>query len=264
MASSARVSTFELLVKPIAPGTVTFVRTVIDGYFLTFSNLCYTAKLGFLAVIPKWDPAFGNPADGYQNRELTISGGAGGPAPFDPSGRANHQAIYDITGGPPVAPFFGQTATGELKYLGETPCVRIFLSETYGLCSGQTAGFRLLPSLAPVPGLLASKRLEVRGYVSIGVYGLDAPNNVASTEFLLTPEQRGTFVPNSVTSASSPVNLADLDQINTALTPAEGAIVKVEAPHGNPLSPNVASWAAANGVPPDLILPFDNVLNKIV
>lgn len=264
MASSAKVSTFELLVKPIAPGFVTFARTAIDGYFLTFSNLCHTAKLGFLAVIPKWDPATGNPLEGFQNRELTVSGG--GPVPADPSGVANHQAIYDITGSPAGPPNFGQTSTGELQYLGETACTRIYLSPVYELCAGQTAGFRILPNLGPVPGLLGTKRFEVRGFLSIGLYKL-APSPTSTTrpnmtEFLLTPEQRGTFVPNTVNSASSPVSLSDLDQIDTSLTPAEGAIVTVTLPAS--LSENVKIWAEQNGIDTDLILPFDNILTKIV
>lgn len=264
--ASAKVSTFELLVKPIAPGFVTFARTAIDGYFLTLSNLGHTAKLAFLAVIPKWDPATGNPAEGYQNRELTISGPpAGPPPPFDPSGVANHQAIYDITGGLPGPPTFGQTDAGELQYLGETACTRIYVSKTYGLCAGQTAGFRLLPNLGNLPGLLASKRFEVRGFLSVGVYGLEINSNTTSrptTQFLLTPEQRGTFIPNSVTSAGSPVNLSDLDQIDTSLTPAEGAIVTLTTPTG--ISANVKDWANSNGIDASIVEPFDHVLAPIV
>ena len=253
MAQSIRVSTFENLVKPIAdPSAGAFVRQVISGYFLTFSNLASSNQnLRFLVVIPKWT-APGAPGEAPKDREFTTT--AAGPVQ-DPSGVGNHNTIYDITGGTS----FGQTLTSELIYLGDTNCVRIYLTDLYTLCKGGTAQLALLPFLGPGPNLLANGLFEVRGWLALGLY----PSFTADREVptvLTTPEQRGTFIPIGGTT-----NVAEVSQLNTSLPTSSGAAQNgVPFQSINPIPANVQNWAAVNGVALSLIDPFVNLLRTLV
>ena len=268
MPASAKVSHFELLVKPISSNTVTFARTAISGYFLTFTNLGPHAHFSFLLVFPKYLPGLGNPNESYANRELTTPAyyydPVPPPPPKDPSGVPNHSAFVDITGGPPHPWSGGQTFALPTLQLGTTPDVGIFVARECLVRSGQTASFRLLPNLAPGPDLLVNQNLEVRGFVAIGLYSWDLWNYPPSTEVLLSPEHRTTFVPTSVTGTGSPVNLSDLDQVNTSLVPFEGPAVTLTAPQSPTLPSNVQSWASQNGAPMHEVLPFAHILEKIV
>lgn len=264
MPASAKVSPFELLVKPIASSSVSFARTAISGYFLTFTNLGPTASFSFLLVFPKYDPYLSNPNESYADRELTTPSyyydPYPPPLPKDPSGTPNHSAFLDITGGPPNPWNGGQTYDLPTLYMGETPDVRVFLAMHRPVRAGQTASFRLLPNLAG--GRLANKSLEVRGFVAIGLAEVWNPS--LSTEVLLAPEHRTTFVPNSVTDVATPVNLSELDQANTSMVPFEGPAVTLTAPQSSVLPPNVASWAQQNSAPLDAVLPYAQILQKFV
>ncbi|HKV11879.1 MAG TPA: hypothetical protein VJ725_27285 [Thermoanaerobaculia bacterium] len=252
------VSTFENLVKPIAPPAIPFVRTVISGYFCTFSNLGFLDQtFRFLVVIPRF-VAPGAPGEGFEDRELTVS--LAGSPQQDPSGIGNHNAIYDITGGPAQ----GQTAVGELQYLGATACSKIYISPLYSLCKGGSSQFALLPNLGPGPNLIANDVYEVRGWVAIGRYS--SPNS-GTTRLLVTPEQRGTFIPVDISDpVNDPVNLSDVSQLNTSLptgTPAGGAFVEL-TPQANAVTPKVNNFAAVNGIPVALITPFSDLLDPIL
>jgi hypothetical protein len=269
MPTSAKVSPFELLVKPIASNTVTFARTAISGYFLTFTNLGPTANFSFLLVFPRWDYGPSNPNESYAVRELTTPAyyydPVPPPPPKDPSGTPNHQAFIDITGGP-VYPGGGGGQTYMLPtiHLGSTPYVRVFVARGQPIPSGQTASFRLLPYLGGGPDLLVNQNLEVRGFVAIGMSAWDVWQYPPETQVLLAPEHRTTFVPTTVTNTGSPVSLSDVDQVNTSLVPFEGPTVTLTAPQSPTLPPNVQSWASQNGAPFHEVLPYAQILEKIV
>jgi hypothetical protein len=256
-ALSSYVSTFENLVKPIAPSTIPFVRTVISGYFCTFSNLGNTDQtFRFLAVIPKW-VAPGAPGETFADRELTVS--LAGPQQ-DPSGVANHNVIYDVTGGPAQ----GQTSVGEFQYLGATACSKFFLSPLYSLCRGATGQFTILPFLGPGPNLIAKDLYEVRGWVAVGRY---STISTGTTRLLVTPEQRGTFIPVDISDPiNDPVNLSDVSQLNTSLptgTPAGGAFVELTQ-QAQVNTPRVNNFAAVNGFSAALITPFNDLLDLVL
>lgn len=192
------LSTFELLVKRIAPitdpvadpVTAAVARRVVQGYFLTLSNLETTNlsyQLEFFISRP-------NPAD--PNRSL-----------FD---RAD--AIYDIAG-----------ENAGLELYGENSITTRFRT-SFTVPAGQTASFQLLPKPAlffdPVP------QLEVRGYAVLSlppIFDLNSFSFKAQTNrpvrVLLNPEMRGTFFPN--TFPAPPLD-ADFDQINYPLMTASG------------------------------------------
>ncbi|NJO79369.1 MAG: hypothetical protein HC827_13185 [Cyanobacteria bacterium RM1_2_2] len=194
------LSTFELLVKRIAPVTdpvadpvgAAVARRVVQGYFLTLSNL-ETANLAYQLEFFISRP---NPAD--PNRSL-----------FDQA-----DAIYDIAG-----------ANLNLKLYGDSSTTRFRTSFT--IPAGQTASFQLLPKpalfFAPVP------QLEVRGYVVLSlppIFDLNSFSFKAQTNrparVLLNPEMRGTFFPNDF-PAPPPAGLdGDFDQINYPLAIASG------------------------------------------
>jgi hypothetical protein len=254
MPANTYVSVFENLVKPIAPPTIPFVRTAISGYFCTFSNLGgFDETFRFLVVLPAFTPP-GAPGEIFADREYTTSFGP----QIDPSGVANHSAIYDITGGTD----FGQTDVAELQYLGRTNCAKIYLSPPYFLCKGGSAQLALLPFLGPGPNLIARDLFEVRGFVAIARYTANANRPL---RVMLSPEQRGTFLPVSVSDPSQLVPLADLDQINTSLatgTPAGGAFAELASPAGPTVK--VQNFAALNGFAASLISPFNEVLDPIL
>jgi hypothetical protein len=190
------ITTFELLVKRIAPppASPTVARRVIQGYFLTISNLedkDYTFNLDFHISKP-------NPPD--PDRTLTD----------------NAEVFYDIAG--------ANTALPLVEVL-PSPITPIFTTR-FVLPAKQTASLQLLPRLSK-PGLLtdANPDLEVRGFVRLRLPALrrgrfpffpiaqsDRPIKV-----LLNPEIRGTFLPNNF-----PTGGGDFDQINYPLALASG------------------------------------------
>ncbi len=170
------VSTFELLVKPIAPagsGPAPVARTVVQGYFLTIANpnnFSVGLRLQFTATTPGL-----NVLD-------TVT-------------------ILDVTG----ANLFGDI----------TPVPADPKRSTFNLSipANDTALVTLLPDITK-PELLAAKSLEIRGYVEIFATSPFAPTKF---DLLLTPEHRGTFLPNDL-AAPNP----DFDQLAYALPTANG------------------------------------------
>ena len=261
MSTSSYVSTFENLVKPIADPSATFVRKVISGYFCTFTNLTsLEADFRFLVVIPSFT-APGAPGEAFYDRELTVSDAQGGPQNDPTSTQGNHSTIFDITGGTQ----FGQTAVGELTYLGSTACAKVYWTDRYSLCSGATGQLALLPNLSPAgPGLLARERLEIRGWVALGVYADEIIAEQASLPVLITPEQRGTFLPLDVDTGFDPVDLGEVSQLNTALPTAFGGSETDLQTTSSSFPTNVQNFATANGIPFNEIRPFSHVLQTIV
>ena len=255
MAQSIRVSTFENLVKPIAdPSAGAFVRQVISGYFLTFSNLDpQDTNYRFMVVLPKWT-APGAPGEAPKDREFTTT--APGSVQ-DPSGVGNHNTIYDITGGTS----FGQTLTSELVYLGDSTdnCTRIYISDLYELCKGATAQLALLPFLGPGPNLLANGLFEVRGWLGIGIYPSNSGSELAASHVLLNPEQRGTFLPIGGT-----MDVSEVSQLNTSLPTASGRAENSIPVTGGAVPKKVQEWAEKNGISLSLIAPFSNLLLPVV
>jgi len=174
----ALVSTFELLVKPIAPvgtGPDVVRRTIVQGYFLTIANtgnIPANLRLQFTANQPNIDLL----------RTATF---------------------VDINGG---------DAKGDLTPTADPRKFNFNVT----VPANDTILFSLLPDLvAPVvPDLVAAKNLEIRGYVEIfrsNLFGQDY-------NLLLTPEHRGTFLPQNLAA-----NVPDFDQLAYALPTANGS-----------------------------------------
>jgi hypothetical protein len=189
------LSTFELLVKRIAPlpmmanpGLMAVARRVIQGYFLTMSNLEST------------DLTF--------QLEFFISR----PSPVDPEhtldGRADMR--YDIAG-----------ANAELFLYGDSNTTRF--STSFTLPARQTASVELLPK--PLLFTEPEPTFEVRGFAVLTLPALfDLPSfsfraqNNTPVRVMLNPEIRGTFLPNDF-----PMGLTgDFDQISYPLTVGSG------------------------------------------
>lgn len=253
MAKSIRVSTVENLVKPIADPSVPFVRTVINGYFQTISNLYNTTiVVQWLIVCPRPDIAGITPGETINDRTYTTS------AFLAP---ANHTIIWDITGGNS----FGQTDVSELTYIGKSDCSFFYLTRPYKLCRGWTAQLAVLPFLGN-PQVLLNPKLEIRSHISLAILALGdpPPGRQAQIPVLLSAEQRGTFVPynNPFTN-----DVREVSQLDTSLSlgsgQAENNILWNVAP--NPIPPNVSTFATSNGiVTPAELEPFVDVLVNLV
>jgi hypothetical protein len=124
------VSTFELLVKPIAPagsGPAPVARTVVQGYFLTIANPNNTpvsVKLTFAATTPTLDVT-------------------------------DTVAIRDVAGNNLFGDLVPTADPRKLTYTLRIP-------------AHDTALVTLLPDLTK-PAVLAAKSLEVRGYVEVAL-----------------------------------------------------------------------------------------------
>jgi hypothetical protein len=252
MSKSIRVSTVENLVKPIADPSVPFVRTVINGYFLTISNLfSSTIVVQWLVVCPRPDVAGLNPSELFSDRTYTTSA-------F--SGPANHTIIWDITGGSS----FGQTDVSELQYIGKSECNFFYLTRQYKLCRGWTAQLAILPFLGN-PEVLLNPKLEIRSHLSMAVVAVDSSSRIGgSIPILHSAEQRGTFVPTRDPFTS---DLSRVSQLNTSLTLASGQAENLIPFTGTPnvIPPNVSAFATNNGiVTPAQLEPFVDVIRNFV
>lgn len=187
------ISTFELLVKPIAPripgnpGVTAVARRVVQGYFLTISNLDakdLTFRIEFFISNP-------NPPD----PDRTLAN--------------NADLIFDIAGAnTPIT----LNQSGNL------------FSGSFRLPAGQTASVQLLPK----PTLFANPEpdFEVRGYVVLRLPAvrsnispfITVSQSSAPVRVLLNPEIRGTFLPNDFPTLTT----GDFDQINYSLALASG------------------------------------------
>lgn len=255
MPGSIRISTFENLAKPMAPPAIPFVRTVVSAYFLTHSYLGPgRVDYRFLVVIPR--RGLGAPGETFADRELTVSARG---AQTDPSGVGNHSAVFDVTGGNAQ----GQTAVGELQYLGATGSAKLFLSPLYRLEAGATAQWALLPNLGPGPDLIARERHEVRGWIALGLYA--AEKEGAGLPFLFTAEQRGTFIPPGLADPlTDPVALSEVSQLSVSLPLSAGRAESV-VPAATPAVPEkVVRFAEGIGYSAALLAPFAELLAPIV
>ncbi|MCU0524166.1 MAG: hypothetical protein MUF72_05025 [Elainella sp. Prado103] len=195
------LSTFELLVKRIAPlngqpAVTAVARRVVQGYFLTLSNLesiDLTFQLEFFISRP-------NPPD--PDRTL--------------DGRAD--AIYDIAG-----------ANVPLFLYGNSTSIRFATS--FRVPAKQTISVQLLPKPFMFSDL--NPDFEVRGYVSLSLpalFDIDSfsfkPQSNQPVQVLLNPEMRGTFLPNNYPAALG----GDFDQINYPLAIATGKSLNAITP----------------------------------
>jgi hypothetical protein len=194
------ISTFELLAKPIAPRNQLPVaqrpvaRRIIQGYFLTITNLEsieLTYRLEFRISTP-------NPVD--PDRTL-----------FN-----NVDLLIDIAGANTFIPLSGNA--GSTTFGG-----------SFRLPAGQTASVQLLPRLSL---LIPDPDFEVRGYVVLRLPALGrgifqfGPQTEKPVSVLLSPEIRGTFIPNDFPASAT----GDFDQINYALPIASGKALNALAP----------------------------------
>jgi hypothetical protein len=196
------ISTFELLVKPIAPRMMgnpaqdAVARRVVQGYFLTITNLeslDLTFRLDFRISTP-------NPAD--PDRTL-----------FN-----NADLIFDIAGANNLIPLSGDATSNRF-------------GGSFRLPAGQTASVQLLPK--PQLFGLANPDFEVRGYVVLRLPALRRnfgflfePQTANPAKVLLSAEVRGTFLPNTFPAEVS----GDFDQISYALPIASGQALNEVAP----------------------------------
>jgi hypothetical protein len=202
------ISTFELLAKPIAPPVPTapeltpVLRRVVQGYFLTISNL--------------------EAIDLRYRIEFTISL----PVPPDPNkiliDGVNVRLIIDVEGTNTFIPLT-QDLVNPSVYRG-----------FFKIPAGKTASVELLPLL---PAVLAPGSLEVRGYVSLFLPPRrifpPAPQSKEAVRVLLNPEIRGTFLPNGFPGV---IGDLDFDQINYTLAIASGQALNLIPPEkGKPI-----------------------------
>jgi hypothetical protein len=221
------ISTFELLVKRIAPPPAdpAVARRVVQGYFLTIANLedrDFTYQLEFHVSRP-------TPVD----PDRTLAGSA--------------FAAFDIAG-----------ANTPLALTAVVPSPTPVFTTRFRLPAKQTASVQLLPDLT-VPGLLnqANPDLEVRGFVRLRLPALrqgifQRPQSNSPVKVLLNPEVRGTFLPNDLTARNG-----DLDQINYPLELASGkGLNEVEPDRGFfPIDPGIIPDLVIDRPLPDLVNP---------
>jgi hypothetical protein len=208
------ISTFEILTAPIAPvvgippALIPVARRVVQGYFLTISNL--------------------EPINLLYRIEFTISL----PVPADPNKILlnNTFLVVDVEGANTTIPLTQQLVRPEVY------------SAVFTIPARKTASVQLLPILpqALTPGLL-----EVRGYVSLFLPPRRFfPQSSTPVKVLLNPEIRGTFLPNNFPSGAT--TDLDFDQINYTLaiasgkglneiTPEPGQLIGIDLPTLEPI-----------------------------
>jgi hypothetical protein len=186
MAISSVISNFEVLVKPLIPSSVDILgagRTVIQGYFLTISNLnlssAVTLRLTFRAQTPN-----------IANASLL--------AFFDVNGS---DTLLNPSPGNPIP--------------GNPPNIRTY---EVTIPAGDT-GLFILQANVGNPNLINNPNTEIRGYVTIS---LANPFGNQSFDLLATPEHRGTFLPKGYVVPSTPpiITTLDFDQLAYALPTA--------------------------------------------
>jgi hypothetical protein len=252
MSKSIRVSTVENLVKPIADPSVPFVRTVINGYFLTISNLFSTTiVVQWLIVCPRPDVSGQAPGEVLGDRTYTTS-------LFN--GPANHTIIWDVTGGSS----FGQTSVSELQYIGASGENFFYLTRPFKFRRGSTAQLAILPFLGN-PNTLLNPKLEIRGHLAMAVTGLGiSPLANTNIPILHSAEQRGTFVP---TNNPFTTDVREVAQLDTSLTLASGQAENnvLWTPTPNAIPANVSTFVATNGIITNAdIEPFVDVIRNFV
>ena len=206
------ISTFEILAKPIAPvkgidpALLPVARRVVQGYFLTISNL--------------------EAIDLRYRIEFTVSL----PVPADPNkillDKKNAFLVIDVEGANFEVPL--------TQVPGKPKVYRAFFT----IPAHKTASVELLPKL---PEALDPGLLEVRGYVSLFLppaiikfpQPVPQPQSKRPVKVLLNPEIRGTFLPNDFPSRAN--TGFDFDQINYTLAIASGKGLNEIPPEGGKL-----------------------------
>jgi len=230
------VSTFELLVKPISTprfGPASASRLVAQGYFLTIANpnnVDVGVRLQFAATTPT----------------LTL---------------ADTVVIRDVLAVGNASNVFGELVpTADPKKL------------TYDLNipAHDTVLVTLLPDLArdvqPPLGTpdLITTQYEIRGYVDIF---LRSPFNLNGLNVLLTPEHRGTFLPQDL-AAPNP----DFDQLVYSLPTATGSSLftlrsfrtdLIEVPGGMQVSQKAIKDLTDNTIPTVPIGGIEQMFNQM-
>ncbi|MBE9010860.1 hypothetical protein IQ250_11645 [Pseudanabaenaceae cyanobacterium LEGE 13415] len=239
------VSTFELLVKRIAPRMALppvqqpVARRVVQGYFLTVSNLesiDLRYRLEFRISLPD------NPTQTDAMTRLL---------------EGNTALIIDIAGANSVLSLTRVGTSGR------------YISQEFVIPAQKTASIQLLPDVARFASQ-DNPMLEIRGFVSLllpRVFGGSAIENVLGrpqsprpVRVLLNAEVRGTFLPNDF-----PANPAstDFDQINYSLALASGRalnelssepprIVVPGSPIGVEIAPGAINMTPTNSEAVDL------------
>lgn len=199
------VSTFELLVKRIAPKMALppaeqpVARRVVQGYFLTLCNLeaiDLRYRLEFRISLPD------NPAQPDAATRVL---------------EGNTFLIYDIAGANTILTLTRVGTTGR------------YISQEFVLPAQKTASIELLPDVSRFAAE-SDPALEIRGFASLllpRVFSggtpierlIGRPQSSRPVKVLLNAEVRGTFLPNDF-----PENPAstDFDQINYSLALASG------------------------------------------
>ena len=224
----ANISTFELLVKPIAPLTGNPLidapfRRAVQGYFLTISNPNNFSSFFRIRVrTPVWDARSPDPLNA---REI-VNGDAA---------TRNHIYTYDIIGGPQNnQQVYEPLRCRTTSFNGFQ---RHFITQNLKLPAGQTASFKLLPDLVSPAINLANPRLEIRGYIELvqlrGLVFETRPDGTTIIIFsgaspinlMFSPETRGTFLDNAYPGGTN----LDFDQIAYSIpTSTGGANVLIE------------------------------------
>ena len=216
------LTTFELLVKKIAPPDVTapFNRLVVQGYFLTVSNLDLTKDIAFYLkfTIPSDDLTDLNEIT--VDREFVRQNVNKAPA--------NHIIAYDINGinnfsqlsggGPPNQPYKRYYSTKIILKKGQTVSVQLLPN------AGQQSfnNSNIFTDPPPSYNLFIRSKMEIRGFVEIfqAYPSVNEPLEyvLPAINVLMSAEIRGTFFPNQ----SLPLAVQEYDQINYALPIADG------------------------------------------
>lgn len=175
MAVSTVVSTFELLVKPLVQPTADILgagRTIIQGYFLTISNLNSSVPVKLRVNFTAQSPNL--------NSQPLL-------------------AFFDVAG-----------LNSPLNPISQTPTTKTYL---ISIGPRDTGLFLLQPDVTNQQ-VVNQANTEIRGFVTLSLANLFGSSSV---DLLLTPQQRGTFLPNNF-----PENKADFDQLAYALPTATG------------------------------------------
>lgn len=172
------ISTFEILLKPLAPGPNPPARTIIQAYFLTITNLSEDAvdlDVNFTSTTPGIDPDENN----------------------------NVITFFDITG------------VNTVSTLSNVPGDPIRKRRTVNIPSRDTGLLILQPNVFD-SAVLDSANLEFRGYVEIFVNEFSPLNNPQT--LIVTPEHRGTFLPANLDEMPPPQpEDLDFDQLAYSL-----------------------------------------------
>jgi hypothetical protein len=193
----ALVSTFEVLLKPQLPPIPELKklsRKVIQGYFLTLSNVNFFPVTVSIVFTIKF------PVDPNSTTER-------------PTSWSDFLNAVDITGENLLSP--GQIKL-EPVIMEENSKARI----TFTLPANGTGLLLLQPNIVPPSDLLATANFEARGYVEIFLSSLSGSDTAT---LILNPEQRGTFFREN----EGKIDSTSLDQIAYALPVSNGGVFKL-------------------------------------